>query len=65
MATATQEKRPSIGLTVLMAALLLVVGLFAFQWAISLFWSVVRTIMILIALYLVARIAWYLIRNGR
>lgn len=65
MASVAQDKRPSIVLTVLMLAVVVIVGFLAFQWLTGLLLGLIRLVMILIGFYLLARIGLYLIRKGR
>ncbi len=65
MASVTTPPRPSIGLTLLLVAVVLIVGFIATQWVVGIILGIIRLIMILIGFYLVARIGLYLLRKGR
>ena len=64
MASATEVSRPSIGLTLIVLAVVLVVGFIATQWVVGIVLGLIRLAMILIAFYLIAKVAWYLLRKG-
>jgi hypothetical protein len=64
MASVAQDKRPSIPLTLLTLAVVIIVGIVAFQWLTGLVLAFIRLIMILVAFYLIARLGIYLLRKG-
>ena len=65
MASVTTPPKPSIGVTLLLVAVVLIVGFIATQWVVGIILGIIRLIMILIGFYLVARIGLYLLRKGR
>ena len=65
MASVAQDKRPSIVLTLLTLAVVLVVGIVALQWVTGLIFGFIRLVVILVGFYLVARLGLYLLRKGR
>ncbi len=64
MASVTPERRPSIALTVVTVAVVGLVGLLALQWVTGLIFGLIRLVLVLGALYLIARVGWYLVRKG-
>ncbi|MGI9595394.1 MAG: hypothetical protein ACR2QK_04500 [Acidimicrobiales bacterium] len=65
MASVTRAPRPPIGLTLILIAVVLVVGFIATQWVVGLILGIIRLIMILIGFYLIARVGLFLLRKGR
>lgn len=64
MASVTPEERPSIVMTVVTLGVVLLVGLLAFRWITGLFFALIQMVLVLVALYAVARVGWYLLRKG-
>ena len=65
MASVTETQRPPIGLTILLLVAVVVVGFLATQWIVGIVLALVRLALILLALYLVFRVGWYLLRKGQ
>lgn len=65
MASVTEAQRPPIGLTILLLVAVVVVGFLATQWIVGIVLALVRLALIMVALYLVFRVGWYLLRKGR
>lgn len=65
MASVTRAPKPPLGLTLILVAVVLVVGFLATQWVVGIILGIVRLIMILVGFYLIARIGLYLLRKGR
>jgi len=64
MASVTPEERPSIVMTVVTLGVVLLVGLLAFRWITGLFFALIQMVLVLVALYAIARVGWYLLRKG-
>ncbi len=64
MASVTPERRPSIALTVVTVGVVGLVGLLALQWVTGLIFGLIRLMLVLGALYVIARVGWYLVRKG-
>ncbi len=64
MASVTPEQRPSIVLTVVTLGVIILAGLLALKWVTSLVFTLIQMAVVLVALYLVARVGWYLVRKG-
>ncbi len=60
----TPEERPSIVMTVVTLGVVLLVGLLAFRWITGLFFALIQMVLVLVALYAIARVGWYLLRKG-
>lgn len=65
MASVTEDRRPPIGLTIVLLVAVVVVGFLATQWIVGIVLGLIRLALILFALYLVFRLGWYLLRKGR
>jgi hypothetical protein len=65
MASVTEAQRPPIGLTILLLVAVVVVGFLATQWIVGIVLALVRLALIMLALYLVFRVGWYLLRKGQ
>ena len=64
MASVTPERRPSIALTVVTLGVVGLAALLAIQWVTELVFALIQTLLVLGALYLIARVGWYLLRKG-
>lgn len=64
MASVTPVRRPSIVLTVVTLGVLGLVGLLAIRWITGLVFAIIQLGLILVALYLIARVGLYLVRKG-
>lgn len=51
-------------LTVVVFGVLALVGLLAFRWLTGLVFALIQMALVLVALYLIARVGWYLLRKG-
>lgn len=65
MASVTEAQRPPIGLTIVLLVAVVVVGFLATQWIVGIVLALFRLALIMLALYLVFRVGWYLLRKGR
>lgn len=65
MASVTGERRPSILLTLLGMFVLVVVAIVALNWVLNVVSAIIQLVLVLIALYLLARIGMFLLRKGR
>ena len=65
MASVTGVQRPSILVTVLALVAVVVIGLLTINFITGLIMALFRLALVLVALYLIARIGWYLLRKGR
>ncbi|MEL6984753.1 MAG: hypothetical protein AAFO29_20160 [Actinomycetota bacterium] len=64
MASVTPQQRPSIVLTVVAFGVLALVGLLAVRWVAGLVFALIQMALVLVALYLIARVGLYLLRKG-
>lgn len=64
MASVTRAPKPPLGLTLLMLAVVLIVGILAAQWVVGIVLGLIRLALILIGFYLIARVGLYLLRKG-
>ncbi|MEM9566435.1 MAG: hypothetical protein AAGA93_27700 [Actinomycetota bacterium] len=64
MATTTSERRPSVVMTLVTLAVVVLVGLLALRWITGLILGLIQLVLVLAALYLIARVGWYLLRKG-
>ena len=64
MASVTPEPRPSIAMTVVTLGVVVLIGLLALRWVTSLVFGLIQMMLVLVALYLIARVGWYLLRKG-
>ncbi len=64
MASVTPEQRPSIVMTVVTLGVVALVGLLALRWITGLFFALIQMVLVLVALYAIARVGWYLVRKG-
>ena len=60
----TPERRPSIALTVVTLGVFALAGLWALRWVTSLVVGLIQMALVLVAIYLIARVGWYLLRKG-
>lgn len=65
MASVTEASKPSVGLTLVMLVVVLVVGIIATQWVVGIVLGLIRLAIILIGFYLIAKVGLYLLRKGR
>lgn len=65
MASVTEDRRPPIGLTIVLLVAVVVVGFLAAQWIVGIVLGLIRLALILFALYLIFRLGWYLLRKGQ
>ncbi|MEM7276172.1 MAG: hypothetical protein AAF547_24070 [Actinomycetota bacterium] len=64
MASVTDASRPPIGLTVVALIALVLVAILIGQWLVGLVLGLIRLVLILFALYLMARVGLWLLRKG-
>ena len=64
MASTTGAQRPSILVTVIALVVAIIVGLLVLQWVTGLILALIRMAVVLVAIYLIARVGWYLLRKG-
>jgi hypothetical protein len=65
MASVTGVQRPSILVTILALASIVLLGLLVINFITGLVLALIRLALVLLALYLIARIGWYLLRKGQ
>ena len=64
MATTTDARRPSVALTLVTLVVVVLAGLLALRWITGLIFGLIQLLLVLGALYLIARVGWYLLRKG-
>lgn len=60
----TPERRPSIVLTVVTLGVVGLAGLLALRWVAGLVFGLLQMALVLGAIYVIARLGWYLVRKG-
>lgn len=60
----TEERRPSAAMTLVTLAVVVLVALLVLRWITGLIFGLIQLGLVLVALYLIARVGWYLLRKG-